>query len=66
MTDLKNLSMKELKTLQEDINTELDKRVEMSRENYQKKINELIREIQEEGFNVCNENEYYIDYVLVE
>lgn len=66
MTDLKNLSMKELKTLQEDINTELDKRLEMSRENYQKKINELIREIQEEGFNVCDENGCYIDHVLVE
>lgn len=66
MTDLKNLSIKELKALQEDISTELIGRVETSRENYQKKINELIREIQEEGFNVCDENEYYIDHVYVE
>lgn len=66
MTDLKNLSIKELKALQEDISTELIRRVETSRENYQKKINELIREIQEEGFNICDENEYYIDHVLVE
>ena len=66
MTDLKNLSIKELKALRENINTELIKRVETSRENYQTKINELIREIQEEGFNICDENEYYIDHVLVE
>lgn len=66
MTDLKNLSIKELKALQEDISTELIGRVETSRENYQKKINELIREIQEEGFSVCDENEYYIDHVYVE
>lgn len=66
MTDLKNLSVKELKALQEDISTELIRRVETSRENYQKKINELIKEIQNEGFNVCDENEYYIDYVLIQ
>lgn len=66
MTGLKNLSVKELKALQEDISTELIRRVETSRENYQKKINELIKEIQNEGFNVCDENEYYIDYVLIQ
>lgn len=66
MTDLKNLSMKELKALQEDISTELIRRVETSRENYQKKLNELIREIQNEGFNVCDENEYFIDYLLIQ
>lgn len=66
MTDLKNLSMKELKALQEDISTELIRRVETSRENYQKKLNELIREIQNEGFCVCDENDYYIDHILIQ
>ena len=66
MTDLKSLSMTELKALQKDISTELIRRVETSRENYQKKINKLIEEIQNEGFNVCNENGCPIDYICVE
>lgn len=66
MTDLKNLSIKELKTLRKDINTELDKRAEMSRENYQKKINGLIREIQEEGFLIYDEEDNIIENIFVQ
>ena len=66
MTDLKNLSIKELKALRVDINTELDKRAEMSRENYQKKINGLIREIQEEGFLIYDEEDNIIENIFVQ